>query len=118
MYIDYIVFFGLILVGIIVVMIAPKRSTTINYELKKTESPIERKLYRALYLNGYNVITQYRIGPYRADLYLPAYQLVIECDGKQWHGPDRKRCHRKRDNFMQSRSYQVIRFTGSEINRN
>lgn len=83
---------------------------------------------------GLHISPQYKIGNYIAD-FLVSYshdiysldrektifslgsELVVECDGHEWHERDEKerRYEKARDRFMQSKGYKVFRFTGKEI---
>lgn len=57
----------------------------------------------------------------RTDLFLwipdkEEVRLVVECDGFQWHGNrDAFTADRKRDRALQDKSFQFMRFSGSEI---
>lgn len=84
---------------------------------RKTESYIEERLYNALVREGFEVVPQYRIGRCHVDLAIPSAKLAIECDGKAYHSsPEQKAKDRRRDKFIRSRGWRVIRFTGREIN--
>ena len=52
-------------------------------------TPIEAPLWTAMRELGLAPIAQYGIGPYRADFAFPDVRLVVECDGRQWHDPER-----------------------------
>lgn len=45
-------------------------------------------------------------------------ELIVECDGHQWHERTKAQAakDRARDRALQSLGYEVLRFTGSEIN--
>ncbi len=62
-------------------------------ELRKLcESPFEREIYDELTQRGYWVTPQVRVGQYRIDLVVEGHndaRLAIECDGDQYHGPDK-----------------------------
>lgn len=82
-----------------------------------TESPIELKLLGALKKLGVECITQYKIGPYRADIFIDSKyrKIVVECDGEEFHKDKEKDA--KRDEYMRQKGFDVMRFTGSEIHR-
>ncbi len=82
---------------------------------KLTQSPIEEDLTGALQKFGVEVINQYPIGAYFADIYIPDDKFVIECDGEEFH--KNKERDFKRDQFMIDKGYKVMRFTGSQINK-
>lgn len=121
--IEYIVCFSLLAAGVfcyVAYLIHPNPDPSlvpgspIQSEYSKCESPIERKLYNALTLNGYQVFSQHKVGPYRGDLFIPP-NLIIECDGKNYH-TDKAR-DRRRDQYIRKQGYKVVRFTGSRIYR-
>lgn len=121
---DYVIFFGLITIGCITFLAGMKRKHTepvqqLDIEYLKTESPIERKLYKALILNGYIVRTQVHCGKYRIDLALPVEWIAIECDGKDFHStPEQKASDRRKNTYLRKAGWRVLRFTGSDINGN
>ena len=56
------------------------------------ESGFERDVYSHLAACGYRVIPQVKIGAYRIDMVVEGLgdtRLAIECDGDEYHGPDR-----------------------------
>lgn len=85
--------------------------------LPRCESPIEWRLYNALARKGYKVKTQVRCGPYRIDMCIG--NIAIECDGYAFHSsPSQKKYDRNRSAYLYRHRYRsVLRFTGSEINR-
>lgn len=79
------------------------------------ESPIELALYKAMpKWMVCNIITQYKIPPYRLDFYMPSYFLDIEADGKEFH-LSRFVEDRQRDRELLSLGIMTVRFAGSEI---
>jgi len=56
-----------------------------------------------------------RVGKYFPDFILPK-KIIVECDGAKWH--EDKEYDRKRDEFLESEGYKVLRFTGQEIRNN
>ena len=121
--IDYVVFIGLILISIVFAILVKKKDTdTPNdspyvIQMNKCESPIERRMLKSLWMNGYNPLAQYKVGYYRLDFALLRYKIAIECDGKQWHSSPKQKAHdRKRDAYLRSRGWKVLRFSGSSIN--
>jgi len=77
-------------------------------------TPIESLLYYAMRDQGLAPIAQYGIGKYRADFAFPGVRLVVECDGRPWHDPDRDR---QRDAILRRMGWEPIHFSGSEIVR-
>jgi very-short-patch-repair endonuclease len=60
--------------------------------IERCESGFEREVYSALVERGYRVIPQLRTGAYRIDMVVEGagdLRLAIECDGDEFHGPDR-----------------------------
>ncbi|HEY3705030.1 MAG TPA: AAA domain-containing protein [Terracidiphilus sp.] len=56
------------------------------------ESGFERDVYSELTRRGYRVIPQVKTGAYRIDLVVEGagdVRLAIECDGDEYHGPDK-----------------------------
>lgn len=56
------------------------------------ESGFERDVYSHLVNRGYRVIPQVKTGAYRIDMVVEGIgdtRLAIECDGDEYHGPDR-----------------------------
>jgi very-short-patch-repair endonuclease len=56
------------------------------------ESGFERQVYTELSSRGYRVIPQVKSGAYRIDMVVEGasdIRLAIECDGDEYHGPDR-----------------------------
>ena len=87
-------------------------------EYNKTESPIERRLFKALWNLNYPVVCQYSIGSYRLDMALPGDKIAIEADGKDWHTKPHQKAHdRKRDAYLKSCGWETLRFSGSQINK-
>lgn len=55
------------------------------------ESQFEKDVLRMIIARGYQVRPQVKVGRYRIDLVVEGLtnRLAVECDGDQWHGPDR-----------------------------
>jgi very-short-patch-repair endonuclease len=120
--IEYIVFFGLITVCLVVFVLflrKPKPEPLIaDPERIKCESPIEFRLYDALKAQGEYIRTQVPCGRYSIDIALPAYHMAIECDGKAYHSTPEQKAHDKRkDIYLRKNGWKVLRFSGSRINR-
>lgn len=87
-------------------------------EKEKCESPIEHRLYNALRHNGYYPSTQVRVGKYRLDLAFEHQKLAIECDGRAYHSSPLQKAHdRRKDAYLKSQGWKVLRFSGSRIHR-
>lgn len=99
------------------------------------ESPIEKMFAYALYARLYGFDERFiehaynvKIGPYRVDVLLewtgdaggglPAVaSLIVELDGHDFHEKTKEQAARdkKRDRYLQSLGYRVLRYSGSEI---
>jgi very-short-patch-repair endonuclease len=58
----------------------------------RCESGFEKEVFKALTSKGYRVIPQVKTGAYRLDMVVEGEldtRLAIECDGDEFHGPDR-----------------------------
>lgn len=58
----------------------------------RTESKFERDVLKQMLARGYDVEPQHRVGSYRIDFVIrigPGERLAIECDGDQFHGPEK-----------------------------
>lgn len=56
------------------------------------ESGFEKEVYTALFSRGYRVVPQVKAGSFRIDMVVEGAddsRLAIECDGDEFHGPDR-----------------------------
>ena len=94
---------------------------------KRLESPIERRFWAHAYgpLSGLGRLTpQVQVGGYRVDFALtdiPGVDLlkvVIELDGHDYHSTPEQRDHdTARDRALMKSGWQVVRFTGKQINR-
>lgn len=89
--------------------------------LDQCESPIERRLLRALRFalpDGVALFCQAPIGMYRADFLAQRADLrvVIEADGREFHtSPEQREYDQRRDEYMIKKGYRVLRYTGSQI---
>ncbi|MGD6879291.1 endonuclease domain-containing protein [Bacillus infantis] len=119
--IDYIVFFGLLLLALLAFIFRPKHEQELSpaaAQRAKCESPIERRLFDALTARGYDVNAQVKCGPYCIDLALIAYKIAIECDGREFHSsPEAKKRDRRKDAYLRKNGWIVLRFTGKQINK-
>jgi very-short-patch-repair endonuclease len=67
---------------------------------------------KAKKLGGYKFVRQMPIGPYFADFACRAHKLVVEIDGSQ-HADSKY--DRKRDEFMRSAGYSVLRMWNVDV---
>jgi very-short-patch-repair endonuclease len=64
--------------------------------------------------NNFNFKHSFSVGPYFADFLLVDTKQIIEVDGEYWH-KDNKEQDKKRDEFIESQGYKVVRFPAKEI---
>jgi very-short-patch-repair endonuclease len=60
--------------------------------IARCESGFERQIYSELVARGFRVVPQVKSGSYRIDMVVESLtdvRLAIECDGDEFHGPDR-----------------------------
>jgi very-short-patch-repair endonuclease len=71
--------------------------------------------------SGFALFPEFPIGKYRADFAFIGYagRLALECDGHDFHERTKEQAahDRKRDRWMLSQGWTVLRFTGSEIHK-
>lgn len=104
-------------------MLEPKRISSVEDE-QQFDSEFERAVYKQLTAQGFHVRTQVSIGDptnhrYRLDLVVEGMQgrLVVECDGDQWHGPDRYEYDMARQRDLERSGWQFARVRGSDFYR-
>lgn len=87
-----------------------------DFQYAKTQSPIERKVYNAL-KSRYSLKTQVPCGKYFIDIAIPKYRIAIETDGRAYHSSYQQKAHdRRKDQFLESHGWTVLRFTGAQVN--
>ena len=60
--------------------------------VEQCESGFEKQVYLELFTRGYRVVPQVKAGSFRIDMVVEGAndaRLAIECDGDEFHGPDR-----------------------------
>ncbi|MDP4085779.1 MAG: DUF559 domain-containing protein [Bacillota bacterium] len=120
--VDYTVFFGLIILCLVVFVLYLRKPNPEPFiadpERIKCESPIEFRLYDALKIRGEYIRTQVPSGRFSIDIALPAYHIAIECDGKDNHSTPKQKAHdRRKDQYLRKNGWKVLRFSGSRIYR-
>lgn len=68
------------------------------------ESGFEKQVFTALTALGYRVVPQVKTGAYRIDMVVEGAndtRLAIECDGDEYHGPDRWQDDTKRQRVLE-----------------
>ncbi|WP_422371275.1 endonuclease domain-containing protein [Hoeflea sp.] len=88
-------------------------------QLRNTITEGEKRLWRELRefkkLYGIHVRRQTPIGPYVADFAIQSAKLVIEVDGEHHFTPSGMTGDEKRDAWLASAGYSVIRFNTGEL---
>jgi very-short-patch-repair endonuclease/superfamily I DNA/RNA helicase len=83
--------------------------------VSKTESPFEERVMSILLEKGFKVQPQYQVGAYRIDMVVSGggKRVGIECDGEQWHGPDKLQEDMQRQAILERLGWKFIRVRGS-----
>jgi very-short-patch-repair endonuclease len=96
-----------------------KRNTERARELRRSASPTEKLLWSKLcrgQVDGNRFTTQFQIGEYYGDVVCRTKKLVVEVDG--WSHDVRQGYDARRDDYMQSMGYRVLRFTNEDVMTN
>ena len=87
-------------------------------KLSLCESPIELTFFFEAMLQIQDLKPQVEVGPYRVDLAIPEKKVAIELDGHEFHKTRLQRTNdAERRIFLQKQGWEVITFTGSQINK-
>ena len=104
-------------------MLNPGRQAA-NELAQKFDSQFERDVFRAITQRNYFVRTQVCVGDptnhrYRIDLVVEGMQgrLAVECDGDQWHGPDRYDQDMARQRDLERAGWKFVRIRGGDFYR-
>jgi len=84
------------------------------------DSPIEYKFHKECFKQGLNLEMQKTISAFRVDFYIEVnnHKLVIELDGSKFHSTNAQITKDvKRQRYLQMMGYTVVRFSGTEINK-
>ncbi len=91
---------------------------------QKFDSQFERDIFGIVAAKGFHVRTQVCVGDpanhrYRIDMVVEGMQgrLAVECDGDEWHGPDRYEQDMARQRDLERAGWQFVRIRGSEFYR-
>lgn len=76
---------------------------------------LERKVQAGLTERGIQFVSEYPVGPFSIDIFIPSSNLAIECDGNYWH-ERRASKDAVRDRYITKCGITVIRFPEDEIN--
>jgi very-short-patch-repair endonuclease len=104
-------------------MLHPARQTTRD-RAHHFESQFERDVFEVISAKGFHVRTQVCVGDpvnhrYRIDLVVEGMQgrLAVECDGDQWHGPQRYEQDMARQRDLERAGWQFVRIRGGDFYR-
>jgi very-short-patch-repair endonuclease len=104
-------------------MLNPGRLAT-NEREQKFDSQFERDVFRAITQRNFHVRTQVCIGDptnhrYRIDLVVEGMKgrLAVECDGDQWHGPERYDQDMARQRDLERAGWKFVRIRGGDFYR-
>ncbi len=104
-------------------MIDPRRRITDENE-QRFESKFERDVFHLIMQRGFRVRTQVGVGDitnhrYRIDLVVEGMQgrLAVECDGDEWHGPERYEQDMARQRDLERAGWQFVRIRGGDFYR-
>ena len=84
----------------------------------RTETDAEQMLWESLYripLEGTHFRRQVKIGPYRADFGSLRLNFLIEIDEPIHQEPEQKERDLRRDQWLESEGYRVIRFSNHDV---
>lgn len=86
--------------------------------LNEQLSPMEVDLLAAMWYVDLEPELQAPFGPYRVDFLFPREHVVVEVDGRDWHGSDHWQADRRRQRYLRNEHDLVVkRFRGSEVFR-
>lgn len=104
-------------------MLNPGRQAAIEKD-QRFDSEFERDVFHAISQKGFHVRTQVCVGDptnhrYRIDQVVEGMQgrLAVECDGDQWHGPDRYEQDMARQRDLERAGWQFVRIRGGDFYR-
>jgi len=89
--------------------------------LRRTMSPPEARLWNVLRLDplrAWHFRRQVPIGPYYADFASHKAKLVVEVDGGQHFTDTAQAYDARRDAFLRTRGYRVVRFVSTDVLNN
>jgi very-short-patch-repair endonuclease len=93
------------------------RDRKIRYRDATTESPLERAIAQGLEKRNIRYKREHVISHTHVDFAFPEVKLAVECDGWRYHHT-RKEHDARRDAFLKSQGWTVVRFSGEEIRKN
>jgi very-short-patch-repair endonuclease len=104
-------------------MLNPPRQAPAQTNLQ-FESQFEQDIFQRIQQKGFYIRTQVCVGDltnhrYRIDLVVEGMQgrLAVECDGDQWHGPERYEQDMARQRDLERTGWQFVRIRGGDFYR-
>lgn len=104
-------------------LLAPTRRVS-DEDQHRFDSKFERDVFRIITDRGFHVRTQVCIGDptshrYRIDLVVEGMQgrLAVECDGDEWHGPERYEQDMARQRDLERAGWEFVRIRGGDFYR-
>lgn len=89
------------------------------YNQNKPPTSIELTIQNKLMEFGISHTTQLRQYIYLIDIAIENHKIAIECDGDYWHSlPKAKERDKRKDKYLKSKGWKVIRFSETNINNN
>jgi very-short-patch-repair endonuclease len=92
--------------------------TNLSRKLRRDQSSAEQRLWRVIrnrQLGGLKFVRQMAVGPYIADFACRRKRLIVEIDGAT-HSSDEELAHdARRDAFLRSAGYEILRFRNTEV---
>jgi very-short-patch-repair endonuclease len=91
------------------------------HELRQAETPIERRLWKALRdlkAREFHFRRQAPIGPYVVDFACLSARFIVEADGITHESPDVAAHDARRDAFLSREGFRVLRVPNGEVVRN
>lgn len=79
-------------------------------------SSLETAMAEAFERAALEPVAQYAVDRATADFAFPDARLIVECDGSYWHSlPDVRRRDQRRDGWLRSRGWRVLRLPEDDI---
>ncbi|PGK52162.1 hypothetical protein CN918_30690 [Priestia megaterium] len=85
--------------------------------IERCESVFEKEVAARILAKGYRVIPQVEVGRSRLDLVIEGLhqRLVVECDGEQWHGPEKWEEDMQRQDALERAGWVFWRIRGGDF---
>lgn len=97
----------------------PGRLACLEATRLREPTSIEVAVAGVLRSMGLTIETQVLFRYYIADIFIPAHNLVVECDGDYWHSTPQMKAHdAKRDRWFAKHDMKVVRIKECDIRAN